>query len=263
MKPSPRRGILNRLAYKRVRLAAYASALGWLRALRFELAWSARRPLISVRVPNYPAPFTIRRHSSDSMVFKQVFADEDLGAFLPENPRLIVDGGAYVGYSTAFYARRFPNARVIAVEPSDANSEMLLRNCAAYQNVDLVRGALWPVEGVLRITNPEGPEWAFKVHESSRAEGAGIQAWPIEQILARSGCERIDLLKLDVEGAEEALFKRGVEDWLPRVDAMVIEVHSETAMAVIDGVTPEAEFDRRQRGEKLYFIRKTSAGAPR
>ena len=64
---------------------------------------------------------------------------------------------------------------------------------------------------------------AFQMVESTE-DSPGIPALTILQLLQRLGCDRLDLLKMDVEGAEAEIL-RGAGDWLDRVNVMVIELH--------------------------------------
>jgi FkbM family methyltransferase len=251
--------MLERLRHKIRRFRAFCSLAGTTRALAFELAWSLRRQTISLRLRDYPEPFLIRRFSSDVNVFSQVFVERDLEEFLPESPRLIVDGGANVGYTTAFYANRFPAAQIISVEPCASNCEQLRRNCRCFRNVSVIQGALWTRRATLRIANPDAPDWAFKVEECEDPGEDTLEGCSIQDILEQSGYSRIDLLKLDIEGAEELLFSQDNQGWLPLVDAMAIEIHGSKAGEVIDSAVSEPEFRRTKSGDKTFFVRRAAA----
>ncbi len=43
--------------------------------------------------------------------------------------------------------------------------------------------------------------------------------------MAANNIKQIDLLKIDIEGAELELFQSNYEQWLPRVKVVVIELH--------------------------------------
>lgn len=229
--------------------------LGAARAIKFEVAWSLRRPMIPIDLPGFPNPFLIRRFSSDLMVFSQVFVARELEVFLPASPRLIVDGGANVGFSTAFYAEQFPQAKVVAVEPSVSNCEMINRNCRGFDNVTVVLGALWPRRTYLRIANPDAQAWSYRVEECGQNGTGSTLAWTVGDLLEASGCSKIDLLKLDIEGAEQYLFSEGYEQWLRQVDAMVIEIHSLEAEEAIESAIDGAGFTRVAKGERTVIFR--------
>ncbi len=84
------------------------------------------RRLVSLRLPGYPAPILLRTRTSDIQTFGQVFVAREYDFPLPgPEPRLIVDGGAYVGYTTLFFAHRYPNAKILAIEPAAENFRIL------------------------------------------------------------------------------------------------------------------------------------------
>jgi FkbM family methyltransferase len=240
--------------YKIRRIVLLSRLMGFSEALRFEIAWSLKQAQVQVRIPSYPTPFEIRRNESDYSVFSTIFLDRELDEFIPVDPKLIIDGGANVGYSTAYYANRYPQAKIIAIEPSSENCRRIKQHCEAFQNVTVVEGGLWSQSGFLHIMNPEDPAWAYRCELVERPGNDTFPAFTMEQVIASSGEARCDLLKLDVEGAEEQLFVAG--DWVDRVDAVLVEVHSDAALAAIRARTTD-EFDTSYCGEKLLLRRES------
>ncbi len=237
------------------RIAALTRLVGFAKALGFELTWSLRSPEVRIRVPGYPAEFSIRRHNSDYFVFSSIFLEEEFSAYVPPKPRLIIDGGANIGFSTAYFAQHYPTATVVAVEPSGENCARIKRHCAGFDNVTLLEGGLWSHCGLLRIQNPEDASWSFRC-EPADGPGEGVfSAFTVGEIIDRSGADRCDLLKLDIEGAEANVFAPGALDWLDRVDAIFVEVHGDQALSNITAACPETLFDSSRSGEKLLFIR--------
>jgi hypothetical protein len=60
--------------------------------------------------------------------------------------------------------------------------------------------------------------------------GAGSGSSPVAgismpELISLSGCERVSILKLDIEGAEKGLFETGAEEWLGLIDLIIIELH--------------------------------------
>ncbi len=241
------------VGYKFRRIILLSRLMGFFNALKFELAWSLKLPQVHVKIPQYPCDFEIRRNESDYSVFSTIFLDRELDEFVPLAPQLIIDGGANVGYSTAYYANRYPNAKIIAVEPSSENCLRIKRHCSAFKNVAVIEGGLWSQSGFLRIANPQDPAWAYRceIVESSTADT--FPAFTMDEVIAQSGEPRCNLLKLDIEGAEEQLFAAG--NWIDRVDAVLVEVHSDAALAAINTSTTD-EFDSSYCGEKLLLVRR-------
>jgi len=80
-------------------------------------------------------PVFFRYNSSDINVFSQIFISDEYRP-LTDLPavRLIIDCGAYVGFSSAYLLSKFPEAHVLAVEPDKKNYELLRQNLSVYGN---------------------------------------------------------------------------------------------------------------------------------
>ncbi|HUO04952.1 MAG TPA: FkbM family methyltransferase [Candidatus Binataceae bacterium] len=215
---------------------------------------------VTVNVPGIAAPLVIRQGISDVRVFRQVFVARDYDLQLPADRtaiKTIIDGGANAGYSTAFFATEFPNARVIAIEPEASNFAALTANTRAYPNVSRVNAAIWGNSGVVKIANPDAEKWSMQVVPAESGPAA-IKAMTIDEILKESGQTRIDLLKLDVEGAEREIFS-GECAWLDRVGFIAIEIHDRMKPDCSEAVytaTRRHGFERiGQRGENVILGR--------
>jgi FkbM family methyltransferase len=127
----------------------------------------------------------------------------------------VFDVGANVGELTMLCSRLVGQAgRVHAFEPSGEGFERLSAVCAAasLHNVTLNRLALAEREGTVRLHVYEGAHLSWTTRAARPLEDYGIAVKPagIEEVPAatlehyceRAGVERIDLVKIDVEGAE-------------------------------------------------------------
>ena len=68
------------------------------------------------------------------------------------------------------------------------------------------------------------PAWGNFVTDDG-SEGVEVPAFTVEQILDDNNVSRVDLLKVDIEGAEKEVFANG--QFLPRVGHIVIELHND------------------------------------
>ena len=164
-------------------------------------------------------PLHIRGRTSDSDVFHQIFAQREYRCIDHlENVRTIVDAGANVGYSSAYFLTKFPESRVIALEPDPDNYEVAKRNLAPWGGrVTLLQAALWSAPGTVSLC--DGTEgWGRQV-----SEGGGVEAVDIPSLIERYDLGAIDILKVDIEGAEREVFRNA--GWLSCVRNMVIELH--------------------------------------
>jgi FkbM family methyltransferase len=242
------------LQYKLNRIQRWQTVVGLLEAMKFELLWSLSLPRVQIRVPGYPQRFSLRKGGSDISVFETVFVEQELNAYLPQSPRLIIDGGANIGLTTAFYAHRYPQARIIAVEPSAENCDCLRKNCASFKNISVVEGGLWTSSGYLRLANPTAEAWSFQCEPAIAGSEGSFPAYSVDRLIDDSGIATCDLMKLDVEGAEEQLFDSA--SWLQRVNAILVEVHGEAADRAIKSACSEQDFEYSMLGEKLMITRK-------
>ena len=247
--------MFGRIKHKFQRFSSFYSKFGLISALIFEFKWSLRLKEILVKVHDYPSAFIIRRFTSDAWCFKQVFIDDDLYNYLPESPNFIIDGGANVGYTAAFYANRYPNATIVAIEPSQSNCEMIKRNCENFNNVELVQGALWGKNTSLKISNPDDHDWGFVVEECDPADKDALKSYTISDIIEKSGQDQVDMIKLDIEGAERELFSSNCDDWLPIVKSMAIEIHGSEANEIISNAVNKYNFNTWTAGNKTFFVK--------
>ena len=151
------------------------------------------------------SPFTLRTNTADVGVFRQVFVDReyDHPMLAGIHPKQIIDAGAHIGSVSILFAARFPDARIIAIEPDAKNFELLKLNTKGYENIIPINAALWCEDTQVGLSNPEGTSWAFRVDEGS--ETGSVKAVTLSTLLNEFGIRKIDILKMDVEGAEESL----------------------------------------------------------
>jgi FkbM family methyltransferase len=129
------------------------------------------------------------------------------------NP-LIIDGGAFIGLSTFFFARAWPRAHVIAVEPEDENYDLCAENIAAERNVVLQQAALVGRRDAgqdMAVIPSERGKWAGRVERrpdvafTTRQMAVGIT---VDSLVRKQCCDPF-ILKLDVEGSESDIFDGG------------------------------------------------------
>ena len=217
---------LSRRAVKgALRLARYADALGPVCGARALAQVVTGKGCVEIGLPGRQPPVAVRTDKTDAKIFEQVFIERQYDVALPlSRPRLIIDAGANVGYASVFFAHRYPEARILAVEPEASNFALLARNTRPYENVTPIQAALWSRPVPLEIENPAGGHWAFRMREAPEG-GGGLPAVTVPQLMARAEAEAVDLLKIDIEGGEKALFAGESIPWLRKVRALLIELH--------------------------------------
>jgi FkbM family methyltransferase len=136
---------------------------------------------------------------------------------------LIIDCGANIGASVAWFAAHYPEAHIVAVEPAPENFALLRRNCAGL-DVDLRSAGIGSVDGRAYLDKSSGCEMSYRT--TSERQGIEIDLISIGSLLASkpSTAYAPFLLKIDIEGAEKNLFD-GDTDPINRFPLIILEPH--------------------------------------
>jgi len=190
------RKMVNKFGFTSVIQSGTTELLGW------ELEY-----VCGAALPNFIDSITIRR----------------LNDFIAENDSPhILDCGANIGFSSLSYKRKYPNAKIIAFEPDPTFLPVLKRNLShnGATDVEIVDAAVWTenassywyVEGI------DGSHLSDEYIEPSRR--TTVKTIDLREYLNRP----VDLLKLDIEGAEYRVIEH-VKQHLGSVKAMSVECH--------------------------------------
>jgi FkbM family methyltransferase len=136
----------------------------------------------------------------------------------------ILDCGANVGLASLYFKRLYPAARITAYEPDPSLAALCRRNLAANgaADVDVEAVAVWCARGAVRFQQEGADSGAIEGTSAGlRAKAITVPALRLRDVIA---AERIDLLKLDIEGAETAVLADCAEA-LDNVEAIVMELH--------------------------------------
>ena len=114
---------------------------------------------------------------------------------------IVVDAGAYPGDYALFAARKDgKNGRIIAFEPDAKNRKILMRNIKkqGLKNVIIVSKGLWNKNTTLNFKSSDG------LHSTLYSKNAAesIEVVKLDYILKKLKIKKIDVLKMDIEGAE-------------------------------------------------------------
>jgi FkbM family methyltransferase len=141
-----------------------------------------------------------------------------------------MDIGAHVGAFTLFAAGRATQARIIAVEPEQGNFALLKRNIEmngftgriAAENIGIGSGEDSP------LYDASGEHRSEPVALGSSGEPLLIHTVTLAALLEKYSVARLDLLRLDCEGAEyDALYSLS-DDTLRRIRCIAMEYHHVT-----------------------------------
>jgi FkbM family methyltransferase len=155
--------------------------------------------------------------------YRAIF-EQEIYMFDPmQAPPRVIDGGANIGLATLYWKRQFPNAEITAFEPDPKIFETLKKNIEQheYDDVTLVPKGLWSEEGKLEF-KPDGADGGHVA--SVTDEEVPKDFVPVTRLVPYLD-EHIDMLKLDIEGAEVEVLLDAAGH-LGSVHNLFVEYHS-------------------------------------
>ncbi|HEX2252152.1 MAG TPA: amino acid adenylation domain-containing protein, partial [Thermoanaerobaculia bacterium] len=217
----------------------------------------ARAGGVAVELPNGLRISAVNRGEAE-LIYDEIYRDPTYlrgGVRLPDDA-VVVDVGANIGLFSLFVHQHCERPRVIACEPIPPIFDRLVENVERYGlGVELHECGVGARPGSMEFTFY--PQWTgmsgsyaersedeavTRAVLANRADGLGEHAdellagrfeketfrcrvRTLSELLAETGAERVDLLKIDVEKAElDVLDGLAEEDW-PRIRQVVMEVH--------------------------------------
>lgn len=259
-----------RSAVERVRRAvAFAAAgttpsqwpalagLGWARG-NPSSGLSQRWPAITVR-PAALGGIPVRVSTRDLgqlISFEEIYVESAYNLDpIPFTPTLILDCGAHVGFFSLLAGARFPDARIEAFEPNPSNLDCLRANLAPWSpRVTIHAAAVSTRDGSARFTADVSNGGRI---DSSGGAGIQVRVTDVRPLLPSTGSL---LIKIDIEGEEEALVPHILAALPPRC-AMFLETHhGDVARDALAGELRRHGFHvsvlrHRERFSDLYSIR--------
>ncbi|MCF6289559.1 MAG: FkbM family methyltransferase [Desulfobacterales bacterium] len=245
-------------------------ALYYLRVLGFRGLLSAvrskllnRPALLKSTRPGIRFPFYIRMLASDVSVYDQIFILREYDFETRKEPAVIIDAGANSGLTSIWFANRFPDSRIIAIEPEKNNFAILKKNIAPYNNITPVHGALWDENKEITLVDPGLGTMGYMTRNNAataeKIPGKSlyrVKGMTIDRIMAEQGIEFIDILKIDIEGAEKEVFQDPAP-WIDKVGALIIETHERMKPGCNHNVlNATKDFnDKWSQGNSVYLSR--------
>lgn len=239
--------------------------LAWSLADRHELAPRLRKGLRGTAARLFSGPFDIeaegirfRLYPGSNYDDRKIMArrrlperaEHDMLARYLVEGAVFVDIGANIGSYALKAARR--GARVLAVEANPATAGRLAFNIAANSLDEIVVAtvAVGDAPGTMQLwSEPTNCGFATLVEDLTTGEWAGdwssrtVTVHPLSSLLASHGIDRVDVLKVDVEGFEDRVLLPYLRDCdparLPR--AVLIETNcrehwAQDCLAVLAGL---------------------------
>lgn len=177
------------------------------------------------------ATIALRPRGSDFATFREVVDSEIYQIVVKHLPnvRTVIDLGANIGLASLYFATKYPVCRIFAVEPHPQTFALLrenLRPLIESRRAIVMQAAVWSHNTTVEPTTMTDRYSCFQVQEG---DDGCIPGMTIGELIARWDLPIVDLLKVDIEGAEIELFKD--VSWLRMVRAVAIEFHQDSRRA--------------------------------
>ena len=189
----------------------------------------------------YPEPLKVAIPESELFRLKNIFEQHEyaLPTFFQLNKNsVVVDIGGNVG-SFSLYARQWnPNCQIHTFEPNPQVFPMLEHNTKNLGNITINQVALSDQNGEISLY--QHPENTGQCSTSIQVKGGhqvSVEMKNSGEALAGKGINKIDILKIDTEGAEVPILK-GMKDLLINTGVIMLEYHSEEDRRAIDALLP-------------------------
>jgi FkbM family methyltransferase len=156
---------------------------------------------------------------SESFIYQflEIFRKEILFFRTNSNKPRIIDCGANIGVSVNYFKKIYPNSHISAFEPDPEIFKVLEKNTKSFapEGLELHNSAVWNEKGSV----------SFKQNDSDGGKICQDGNTLVKTVrLSDFLNEKVDLLKIDIEGAEKVVLP-SIEDQLSNVDKLFLELH--------------------------------------
>jgi len=214
--------------------------------------WSSTRKkgeiLVTQKGLGLLSPILVRAGTSDLDVFRQTFighsyralleyAEKHNAVFLKKNKLAILDCGSNIGLSALFFISAFRgrDLEIYCVEADPENYALNVKNTAPYPFVKVLHRAVWDSSKGLILNQDfrDHKHWSRNVSEANNnapaiANAITVEGITLQELIEQFSTRHIDILKIDIEGAEVQLFESdSIDDILKNVESIAIEIHDE------------------------------------
>lgn len=245
--------------------------IGLINTIRIFFGLQLKKKETTLNPTTYYKQLYLRPNMGDWICFDQIFISLSYGKLEDLGPiHTVIDVGANIGLSSVFFSSRLNNPKIIALEPEERNYKQALKNTRAYNNIQVIHGGIWPKKSTLTICNSDSSgSLGFQLKEVTKSMQSSnqVNCFTISEILESQGWETLDLLKLDIEGAEKELFEdHSCQDWINRVKILVIELHDwikpHSSRSFFRAISKFENMEFQFSGENLIFINRDLPGQP-
>lgn len=178
-------------------------------------------------------------------------------ALAPGDVRCVMDVGANVGVTALYFSRIFPNAAIYAFEPAPDNFAVLQKNVANCDRIRAFNFALGAKDEMLELFASDNPinfgGYSLHAAGSNTTKRIQIPVRNVATVLAELGLTKVDVLKVDTEGAEWDIVTAFPEDVIARASYVTGELHGNRDFALLDYLSRWFDVGMRKKLSSRLF----------
>ena len=200
--------------------------------------------------------FYVRKHIPYDLWMASNVADLELNEELKLNNGVFIDVGANIGKYTIKIGNSLKmNGRVISFEPENDNFEMLKKNTKLnnLKNTTLINKALSDKKGKLKLYLAKGNLGHHSLVEKVGEKYEEVEVDTLDNILKELKISKVDLIKIDVEGAENLVLKGALETLKNSHPKIVFEAWDKNHLDKIKEVLEPLNYKIKQINKVDYF----------
>jgi FkbM family methyltransferase len=175
----------------------------------------------------------------------------------PADVQVVLDIGANIGIASLYFAKSFPNAVVHAFEPEPGNCDVLEANARQLPRIQVHRFALGADDGELALFDSDDSAnlGGFSIHGAGTnpARSKTVPVRHAGRALAELGIRKVDVLKIDTEGAEWEILTAMDRALLGGVRVIMGELHGRRDFELLDFLQPMFHIGARKQLRTRLF----------
>jgi len=162
---------------------------------------------------------------TDIALLDSIFTNQDYKTKLPiSSPQIIFDLGSNIGFAALYFKLLYPQAKVFCFEPDPENFKRLKTNTKMFPDIYIFNYAICSHKGEREFYRHSESHSCHSLIPRDKAEQKiRVKCLSLDEAMIMSQVRHIDLLKFDIEGAEEEVFTNFNN--FSCIDHMIGEVH--------------------------------------
>jgi len=224
--PSPLKSLLRKLSY----LVVFSDFKSLMRFYRIDRSCDN---LVKLQIRNLNGiSVEIRSHSTDPRVVFSTFVRQfhvPPRHLVPADAKNILDSGSNIGLTIAHFSILYPSAKIIGVEMDEENASLCRKNIQFLKvRAKVINAAIWIEDGTVEYDVIENYQDGLSLVGGSTSKTLAkkqVDSIGINSLISAGGPEdMIDLVKMDIKGAEANVLKKNTE-CAGRVKVIMVECH--------------------------------------